>query len=304
MEQFNPLSDLDRAIVAAHRSPSALPELCRQLCQGELFLLIPHHPEFGQDDQLELRNGMEVPFVIQPEGEGEVVLIFSSEERAQEGMRRGKVPPGTYRIVSMSAIQALEVLGKVGLRALVNKCCAMPQLILPPELMRDIASGKVFQSSDVTSREMEEITLRLLDPADYPTDLIQPVFEILRKHRQFRAAWIFTYPPAATDSPARLCYHFILSWTRSTTPFTTSSTSWWPLPTGRTLRFTIAPSTRTIRLCREILSARPSFLCRGRFRLLDRELESGISHHSPRQWPVRTFLAQTCHMRSAQGGNF
>ena len=210
MEQFNPLSDLDRAIVAAHRSPSALPELCRQLCQGELFLLIPHHPEFGQDDQLELRNGMELPFVIQPEGEGEVVLIFSSEERAQEGMRRGKVPPGTYRVVSMSAIQALEVLGKVGLRALVNKCCAMPQLILPPELMRDIASGKVFHSSNVTAREIEEVALRLLDPADYPTDLIQPVFEILRKHRQFRAAWIFTYPPTATDSVARRCYHFIL----------------------------------------------------------------------------------------------
>jgi len=134
-------------------------------------------------------------------------------QKALDGVQNGStvyLPPGTYRIVSMSAIQALEVLGKVGLRALVNKCCAMPQLILPSELMRDIASGKVFHTPNVTAREMEEVALRLLDPADYPTDLIQPVFEILRKHRQFRAAWIFTYPPAATDSPARLCYHFIL----------------------------------------------------------------------------------------------
>jgi len=211
MEQFNPLSDLDRALVAAHRSPSGLPELCRQLTQGKLFMLIPHHPEFEENDQFELVNGMQVPFVIQPEAKGgEVVLIFSSQERAQEGMHRGKVPPGTYRIVSMAAIQAMEVLGKVGLRALVNKSCAMPQLILPPELMRDIASGKVFHSSNVNSREMEEVNLRLLDPADYPTDLIQPAFEILRKHRQFRAAWIFTQPPTTTESTARRCYHFIL----------------------------------------------------------------------------------------------
>ena len=210
MEEFIPVNHLDRALVAAHRSPSAMPELCRQLTQGELFLLIPYDPEMEEEDCIQLVNGMEVPFLRQGEGESEVVLIFSSQDRAQEGMRRGKVPPGTIRIVSMTAIQALEVLGKAGLPALVNKSCATPQLILPPQLMLAIASGEVFHSSKVTAAEIEEVALRLLDPADYPTDLIQPAFEILRKHRQFRAAWIFTRPPVATTSPPHPIYQFII----------------------------------------------------------------------------------------------
>jgi len=214
MEEFIPVNDLDRALVAAHRSPSAMPELCRQLTQGELFLLIPHHPEFAENDQIQLVNGMEMPFLRiaegEGEGEGEVVLIFSSEERAQEGLRRGKVPPGTCRIVSMTAIQALEVLGTVGLPAVVNKSCAMPQLILPPEFMLGIATGQVFRLSKVALAETEEVTLRLLDPADYPTDLVQPAFEILRKHRQFRAAWILTRPPVAATSPPGHTYQFII----------------------------------------------------------------------------------------------
>jgi len=44
--------------------------------------------------------------------------------------------------------------------------------------------------------EREHGKLKILNPADYPTDLIQPVFELLRRHKNFRAAWIF----GATDA--------------------------------------------------------------------------------------------------------
>ena len=32
----------------------------------------------------------------------------------------------------------------------------------------------------------------IVNPADYPTHLIQPAFEIMRRHKNFRAAWVLS----------------------------------------------------------------------------------------------------------------
>lgn len=210
MEDFIPTNDLDRALVAARRSQSAIPEVYRQLSQGELFLLIPHHPEFEEGDAVQIQNGMEMPFARQADSLGEVVLIFSSEERAQEGMRRGKVPPNKYRIVSMEALQAMEVIGKVGLRALINKSCTTPQFTIPPELMCDIASGEVFKAQPISGKPEVEVALQLLEPADYPTNLVQPVFEVLRQYRNFRAAWIFRNEQAAAEAGLENAFQLLI----------------------------------------------------------------------------------------------
>jgi len=40
-----PLNDLDRAVLTFQRSQAVVPELLRHLCAGNLYLLIPFHPE-------------------------------------------------------------------------------------------------------------------------------------------------------------------------------------------------------------------------------------------------------------------
>ena len=40
-----PLNDLDKAILAFQRSQAVVPEWLRLLCAGNLYLLIPFHPE-------------------------------------------------------------------------------------------------------------------------------------------------------------------------------------------------------------------------------------------------------------------
>jgi hypothetical protein len=204
-----PLNDLDRALVAVQRGPSAMPQLYRELGEGEIFLLIPWRPDLELGDAFQLKNGMAFPFVRLQDEEGEIVPIFSSEARAQEGLERGKVPPNTMFIVSMPAIQVMEVLGKVGFRAVVNKSCTTPQFTVPPDLMRDIASGKVFEPLPVEHDEIE-VALDLLDPADYPTGLVQAAFEVLRKYRNFRAVWIFRSPRGAAVAPSGRGYQFLL----------------------------------------------------------------------------------------------
>ena len=204
-----PMNALDRALVAVQRGPSAMPQLYRELGEGEIFLLIPYRPELELGDAFQLENGMEFPFVILRDEQGEIVPIFSSEERAQEGLARGKVAPNTMHIVSMPALEAMEVLGKVGFRAVLNKSCTTPQFIIPPDLMRDIASGEVFQPVGLANEEVE-YALDRLDPADYPTTLVQAAFEVLRQHRNFRAVWIFHSPAGAALAPSGRGYQFLL----------------------------------------------------------------------------------------------
>jgi len=204
-----PLNDLDQALVAGQRGSSAMPQLYRELGEGEIFLLIPYRPELELGDAFQLENGMESPFVCLHDEKGELIPIFSSEARAQEGLAKGKVPPNSMHIVSMPAIQVMEVLGKAGVRAVLNKSCSTPQFILPPDLMRDIASGKVFEPLGIEDDDVE-VALELLDPADYPTELVQAAFEVLRKHRNFRAVWIFRSPSGAAVAPSGRGYQFLL----------------------------------------------------------------------------------------------
>ena len=204
-----PLNGLDQALVAIHRGPSAMPQFYRELCEGEIFLLIPYRPGLELGDAFQLKDGMEFPFVRLRDKEGEVVPIYSSEARAQEGLARGKVPPNTMFIVSMPAVQAMEILGKVGLRAVLNKSCTTPEFTAPPDLMRDIASGKIFEPLGIKSRDVP-VALELLDPADYPTNLVQAAFEVLRKYRNFRAVWIFRSPRGAAAAPSGRGYQFLL----------------------------------------------------------------------------------------------
>jgi hypothetical protein len=142
--------------------------------------------------------------------EGEVVPVFSSTERAQEGLARGKVPPKTFLIGSMPAIQVMEILGKMNMRATINKSCTTPEFTMPPDLMRDIASGEVLEP--LPEGETETFTLNRLDPADFPTYLLQPVFEFCRRQREYRAAWIFDSPASSAKVAAKggRGYHLLL----------------------------------------------------------------------------------------------
>jgi len=78
MSNSAPANDLDRAIMAVQRSKASLPELYRQLAAGELWFLLPYHPEI-EGELLELKNGSPLPFASLTDQQGEAVPLFSSE---------------------------------------------------------------------------------------------------------------------------------------------------------------------------------------------------------------------------------
>ncbi|MGL4400456.1 MAG: SseB family protein [Luteolibacter sp.] len=183
-----PTNDLDRALMALVKSKSALPQFLRELGKGELWFLTPFHPEII-GGTVELENGMRSPFMELEDAEGPYVPVFSSFERLQESMRACRVPEDSMAAASMAAMQVLDLLGKMELRGMINMACKTGAIYLPPEMMRDVADGSVLEPLEPTGETISRV-MRNIDPADYPTDLLQPVFEILRQHRNFRAAWI------------------------------------------------------------------------------------------------------------------
>jgi SseB protein C-terminal domain/SseB protein N-terminal domain len=191
------MNELDRAIVAAIRSHAAMPDLLRQLLEGELWFLMPYQPDL-EGEVIELKNGMPLPFVQLQDERGPVVPLFSSEERVDEGLAKGKVPPRTFSAGAMPAQQAFAILGGAKLHAVLNKSCGTGEILLSPELLRDLANGTALRvpSTDGGPQGCEQ-TVQLIDPADYPTDLVQRMFEFVRQHREFRAAWIFESPEGA-----------------------------------------------------------------------------------------------------------
>ena len=188
MSDFHPMNELDQAIVKLRKSQAALPEFMRALGEGELWALVPWHPEV-EDEEMELKNGDALPFSQLDDKEGPAVPLFSSHERVEEAMERAKIPPRTYLGAAMPARMLLEILGKTNLRAVVNKSCETGEVTIGPDLMRDVADGSAFEPAG--SGPTEDQSVEILDAADYPTGLVQAVFEVMRPHGCFRAAWIF-----------------------------------------------------------------------------------------------------------------
>ena len=197
-----PTNELDQAIVALQRSRAAFPDLCRRLCQSELFLLIRYQPDLV-DATLELKNGAPFPFARLQTEKGETVVAFTSVERANEGLAKSGVRDMEYVIGSMPALQALEVIGKMKFSLTLNKGCATGEVRLPPDLLRHLADGTALKPLPASGK-VENITLEIMDPADYPTQVVQDAFELFRRHAAFRAAWIFT----RSDKPK--AYYLIL----------------------------------------------------------------------------------------------
>ena len=202
-----PMNELDCAIKAMQRSQAHFPDFCRELSAGELWFLAPFHPEV-EGKLLELKNGSPFPFAMVQDQMGEVVPLFSSEARLQEGLEQGRVPGRRYSAGSLPAIRLLEILGQSNLRAVVNKGCATGELTIPADLMRDLADGSALKPSP--DKGPKRGRLKILNPADYPTNVIQPVFEFIRRQKNFRLAWVFDAalcvdPPVKWDGLINYC---------------------------------------------------------------------------------------------------
>ena len=184
------MNELDRCILAMGRSQSTFPDFCRAVIRGDLWFLRPFHVGI-EDEPVVVKKGELFPFALLRDADGEFSPVFSSEARAEEGMRNGNVPMLTYWVGSMPAKQLLAMFSGTSFGMLFNKGCVTGEIAIRSDLIRDLASGKVFQPTEQDITQHKTGTAMALDPADYPTEMVQRAFEFMRRHKNFRAAWVW-----------------------------------------------------------------------------------------------------------------
>jgi SseB protein C-terminal domain len=189
MSDIIPLNELDRCIQAMGRSQAVFPDFCRAVVQGELWFLRPFHVGI-EDEPVVVKKGEAFPLALLRDKDGTFSPVFSSEARAEEGMRQGNVPMLTYWVGSMPAKQLLALFGGTSFGMTFNKGCVTGEVAINADLVRDLASGKVFQPTENDPSLKKTGTVAVLDPADYPTEMVQRAFEFMRRHKHFRAAWV------------------------------------------------------------------------------------------------------------------
>lgn len=183
------MNELDRCIKAMGRSQAVFPDFCRAVIKGELWFLRPFHVGI-EDEPIVVKKGEVFPLALLPDEDGNFSPVFSSEARAEEGMRHGQVPALTYWLGSMPAKQLLALFGGTPFGMVFNKGCATGEIAINADTIRELVSGRLFQLTENDPSLQKTGTMTAMDPADYPTDMVQRAFEFMRRHKNFRAAWV------------------------------------------------------------------------------------------------------------------
>ncbi len=181
-------NDLDQGIWRARKSSAEMPNVFRALLATEMDVLMPYQAEV-EGEMIAIENGAPFPFALFEGEKRQFVMAFSSAQRSEEGMRAAKVPENTFLTAVVNGRDLCEMIGVMKFDLVINRSCQTGEVKLNDELLRDLAKGRVLQASP-DEPDIKKLTLFSIDPADYPTAVVQAAFEKMRQHSAFRAGWM------------------------------------------------------------------------------------------------------------------
>jgi hypothetical protein len=200
------LNDLERVYMAT-RGPEGYPTLFRKLLESNLVFLIPYHPEFV-GTTFQLKNGDPAPkFVVwKSASEGAQIPIFTSIQRANDACKKIGARDAQYAIAEIKGEQLFAILRCQNYPIMINPATGLETMFLDSNAIRMLADGSIFDP--MHGGEQKQGTVEIVQPADYPTNFLQPLFQFLRDHAEIKAAWLFREVPA--PNPSRVSYVFVL----------------------------------------------------------------------------------------------
>ncbi|MDB6056948.1 MAG: sseB [Verrucomicrobiales bacterium] len=198
---MNAANDLERAYQLTLRSPAGRPELFRQLLKSALWFLLPFHPEM--QGVVRLENGEPIPFEQLKCSDGVFVPIYTSDQRAIESAKRlnAASPPGSrsqkHIIAEMDGLALFKTLAAQNLQVVINPACGTDPLFFPLDAVKKIADGTAQEPFQPAAGERGIV--KVVEPADYPTDFVQPLFDYLRTRSEIDAVWLLQQTDAPPD---------------------------------------------------------------------------------------------------------
>ena len=185
--------------------PHCYPAVFRLLRESRLVFLLPYHPELTGTEDI-VRPGDPSPrFPIWESAEtGRRIPIFSSARRANEGCKAAGAPDLAYTLAEMPGRQLFDMLACQPDPIALNPGCNTHVLCFSASTAKELASEV---QTEPVERERKRSRVSIVDPADYPTDFIQPLFRFLCGRPEVQAAWLLR---EHTRSGAPISYVFVL----------------------------------------------------------------------------------------------
>jgi hypothetical protein len=195
MNTDEPGNDVERAIAGAMRGPQGYPALFRQLLAADLTVLMPYHPEM--DGTMEVGEGDQITVTFWKNGDEQVIPVFTSGERAQQALRAIGQKGQPWCLAEIGGDALFKILQSYHMKVVINPACPSGEMHLDANAVQKLADGSILQPTAGTL-ECQGVA-RPVDPADYPTDLLQALFEFLRSREDVQAAWILETQPEPGD---------------------------------------------------------------------------------------------------------
>ena len=198
----DPANDLERALAVALRGPEGHPEFFRQARESILVFLVPYHPEL--DGTFTIRNGDAMTFTVWENPKGKFIPIFTSIERAQAAIKNTGARENQYAVAEMKGKELFRAIACQEYGVVINPASGKVELSLDRRAARMLADGTILRPIPSTAQQQGRV--KIVEPADYPTDFLQPLFRFLGGRPEVKAAWLFRQ--IEQPDPARINYVF------------------------------------------------------------------------------------------------
>ena len=189
---IEPMNDLERAYAKALRGAEGNPELFRQLRASMLHFLMPYHPEM--DGEIELQNSSSMTFSVWKGDKGEYIPVFTSAERVEAALKAIDAKENAHAVAETNGEVFFRMATNHPYGVVINPACGCGEMYLDRNAVRMLGDGSILEPFE--KKPNLEGTIQVVQPADYPTNFIQPLFQFLRGRKEVRAAWLFQYPKA------------------------------------------------------------------------------------------------------------
>jgi hypothetical protein len=159
---------------------------------------MPHHPE--NVGETVITNHDRIPLVKVQGPDGKVfVPVYTKARHAHHAM---KSMNQRFDILEMLGKELFDVLANHNVKVAINVRSGIGQIMMNENSVRKIADGSILETG--RNSPTQNGAVQALEPADYPTNLVQPLFQFLRGRTEVRAAWIFRQ--VTPDPSAPPCY--------------------------------------------------------------------------------------------------
>jgi len=186
---MTPLNDLERLLSNPKFGPESYPEMFRLLRESELVFLLPYHPEM--EGAIGLKNGDALPpFVVwenKQEKRGARIPIFSSIERAQEACKKTGARDNQYALAEMKGKELFHLISCQEHSIVLNPATSGRALFLDMEGVKQVAAAPYLEKNTGPQKQGK---VQFLTAADYPTNLVQALFQRFRQTPGVQAAWM------------------------------------------------------------------------------------------------------------------